>query len=53
MVAAHPFEKRVGDKLREVMLAHRLDELKMERLLLVDREPQEERHQDLEMCVTY
>lgn len=53
MVAAHPFENRVGDKLREVVLAHQLDKLKMEQLHQLDREPQGERHQDLEMFVTY
>jgi hypothetical protein len=53
MVAAHLFEKKVGDKLHDVLLAHQLDELKMEQLLQVDRQPLGEGHQYLEMCVTY
>lgn len=49
VVAAHPFEKKVGDKLHDVVLTHQLDELKMEQLLQVDREPLEEGRQDLEI----
>jgi hypothetical protein len=53
MEAAHPFEKRVGDRLPDVVHTHQLIEMEMEQLLQVDREPQGERHQDLEMYVTY
>lgn len=52
MVAAHLFEKKVEDRLRDVVPGHQLDELKMEQLLQVDKEPLGEGHQDLEMCVT-
>jgi hypothetical protein len=51
MTGSHPLVKKVAGELHDVLLARRLNKLKMEQLLQVTGEYLGEEHQDVEMYV--